>query len=48
MNELQDPKGRYCAYSTGCMRDDDIRDLPEGIFGVSVPELLAAPSAVAV
>lgn len=35
MDELSDPKGKYCAYSTGCMRQGDIRDLPEGVFGVS-------------
>lgn len=35
IEDLTDPKGRYCAYSTGCMREGDIRDLPEGIFGVS-------------
>lgn len=35
VDELSDPKGKYCAYSTGCMREGDIRDLPEGVFGVS-------------
>lgn len=34
--ELADPKGKYCAYPVGCLRSDDIRDLPEGVFGVSV------------
>lgn len=35
MDELSDAKGRYCAYSTGCMREGDIRDLPEGVFGLT-------------
>lgn len=34
--ELGDPKGKYCAYAVGCVHDEDIRDLPEGVFGVSV------------
>lgn len=25
-----------CAYSTGCLRDDDIWSLPEGVFGVRI------------
>lgn len=43
MDELSDAKGRYCAYSTGCMREGDIRDLPEGVFGVSFGHLFQRP-----